>query len=65
MFFQLFLSVLCLNLLPCKKTNLISLTMKEANFILKSLNSSIESKKKDVHEEGEEYSDSAVILNGM
>ena len=65
MFFQLFLSVLCLNLLDCKKTNLISLTMKEANFILKSLNSSIESKKKDVHEEGEEYSDSAVILNGM
>ena len=65
MFFQLFLSVLCLNLLACKKTNLISLTMKEANFILKSLNSSIESKKKDVHEEGEDYSDSAVILNGM
>ena len=65
MFFQLFLSVLCLNLLVCKKTNMISLTMKEANFILKSLNSSIESKKKDVHEEGEEYSDSAVILNGM
>ena len=65
MFFQLFLSVLCLNLLACKKTNLISLTMKEANFILKSLNSSIESRKNDVHEEeGEEYSD-AVILNGM
>ena len=65
MFFQLFLSVLCLNLLACKKTNLISLTMKEANFILKSLNSSIESRKNDVYEEGEEYSDSAVILNGM
>ena len=65
MFFQLFLSVLCLNLLACKKTNLISLTMKEANFILKSLNSSIESRKNDVPEEGEEYSDSAVILNGM
>ena len=64
MFFQLFLSVLSLNLLACKKTNVISLSKKEANFILKFLNSSIESKKKDVHEKGEDYSDS-VILNGM
>ena len=39
----------------------INLSKKEANFILKSLNSAIESKKKD--EPGEEYS--AVILNGM
>ena len=39
----------------------INLSKKEANFILKSLNSAIESKKKDEH--GEEYS--AFILNGM
>ena len=63
MFFQLFLSVLSLNCLVCKKTNFmnINLSKKEANFILKSLNTAIESKKKD--EPGEEYS--AVILNGM
>ena len=63
MFFQVFLSVLSLNLLVCKKTNFmnINLSKKEANFILKSLNSAIESKKKDEH--GEEYS--AFILNGM
>ena len=49
MFFVLFLSVLCFNMLDCKKSNLInvSLTKKEANFILKAAKSSIRTVNKE------------------
>ena len=56
MFFVLFLSVLCFNMLDCKKSNLInvSLTKKEADFIVKAANASIQTENK---EHGVDYED--------
>ena len=60
MFFVLFLSVLCSNMLDCKKSNLInvSLTKKEANFILKAAKSSIRTVNK---EHGVDYEEESGI----
>ena len=60
MFFVLFLSVLCFNMLDCKKSNLInvSLTKKEANFILKAAKSSIRTVNK---EHGVDYEEESGI----
>ena len=60
MFFVLFLSVLCFNMLDCKKSNLInvSLTKKEANFILKAAKSSIRTV---IKEHGVDYEEESGI----
>ena len=60
MFFVLFLSVLCFDMLDCKKSNLInvSLTKKEANFILKAAKSSIRTVNK---EHGVDYEEESGI----
>ena len=60
MFFVLFLSVLCFNMLDCKKSNLInvSLTKKEANFILRAAKSSIRTVNK---EHGVDYEEESGI----